>query len=91
MLPVARSAWLITTGPSIRPIVISGLPLVISINALSLTKSTWFMVLYSPFQSGDSKVESTSIKEESYDFFIVHLLVREKLYEFWRGVLKTLF
>jgi hypothetical protein len=35
----ARSGWSMATGPSINPTFISGLPLVSSINAVSLTKS----------------------------------------------------
>src|SRR5207237_7728060 len=41
----ARSGWFVATGPSINPIMVSLIPLVISINPVSFTISKGFMML----------------------------------------------
>ena len=49
-----------TTGPSTKPITISGLPLVRSINGVRLTKSKTFDALVSRAKSGERGIEVRS-------------------------------
>ena len=50
--PPVRSGWSVTTGPSTKPITISGLPLVRSINGVRLTKSKTSLAVVSRWESG---------------------------------------
>jgi hypothetical protein len=61
----ARSGWVITTGPSTKPITISGLPLVTSINGVRLTKSKTFAALLSRVKSGERRIAGPSRLEGS--------------------------
>jgi hypothetical protein len=75
----AISGWFMIMGPSINPTIISGLPLVSSINAVRLTKSKGFMVQDLSLQPSNSKINTGSIKEEDYDFSMVDFISEVKL------------
>jgi hypothetical protein len=60
-----RSGWSMTTGPSTKPITISGLPLVSSINGVRLTKSKTFNAFVSRVKSGERGIAIPSRLDSS--------------------------